>query len=1168
MNQRKYLLISMVLILGVVYALLTYSFIKRLEYNRIVEDFHDLTEERLDYLESTLKDTTKMMESVTAFFDTLPEVSRTQFRSFIFPQIVQHNAIFAFLWVPRVNDGERLYYEDTGNTLYPDFKLNILDMAGSLNTAPNKSEYYPMFYIEPLEGNENVVGLDISSHPSSFEALQKARDTGTLQTTPVIPLKSLGFKSPNTGILFYQPIYKAGAATHTFVHRRQHLQGFVVGILKMNSTLKHAFRELQEQMLANIRIVDDNAPEFHNVIYDSKTQESSAFSYEITHQHQLHIAGRTWTINFTSYRSFLDLNWLSLSIMLGILLITFLLVLYLINSIHSIIAETENLERVKADETLRESEEKYRVLFKLLPVGIMITSKDGRILETNQSSEKILKVSVAEQLRRKYFDWKIYDATGKLLALEQSPLWRALKQQELVDSQEIGIETPQGDVVWLSMSAVNIPIKNYGVAIAYVDITQRRSIEKALLRAKEAAEIANQAKSDFLANMSHEIRTPMNGVIGTTELLLNTPLNAQQHEYVHIIAQSTQSLLSLLHDILDFSKIEAGKLSLECNPFDFEMMLYDIAQLFNINAHRNKVEIFVQCPALTHLLIGDMGRIRQVLVNLVGNAVKFTPQGYILLQVSVFRVHTEQLHLQIEVTDTGIGIDPNYLEHIFEKFSQADTSTTRSFGGTGLGLSISRQLIELMGGHISVRSALEQGSTFSIELTLPLGDALPSLPQEIAFQQTPVLLIGCNALSQSILAQQLRDFGMPCDTLSSLQQAVVHVQTCKNLPAYWLIMINCLSLEEDIYHLAEQLKMLPIFNKSLRVLLSSSPETERQQDLKKVGFSALLLKPLSRKMLYEHLVKLHQAWLTEQTPAWIHLSHPHTLIKPVTELKKYRVLLVEDNETNRFVATDMLKVLGCVVDIANDGYEALEAVAHQKYAVIFMDNQMPKMDGLEATRRIRAQVSLNTHTPIIAVTANAMQGDAERCLEAGMNDYLAKPFSLKQLQSLLLKYVNATHLSTPESKPDTPDPTPPSNLSNLPEAVVSSEVNLNEVENIPRFEKRILQEMGLTNVKSLARIIELFLENTPLRVKALENQLAAVDSVEKWTEARLLFHSLKGSARLVGALRFGELAYAGEIAAKQHNSAVSVSLIPRLHEEFTQLKAEWDAIQWERFLEQ
>ncbi|AIE87125.1 response regulator [Fimbriimonas ginsengisoli] len=499
------------------------------------------------------------------------------------------------------------------------------------------------------------------------------------------------------------------------------------------------------------------------------------------------------------------------------------------------------------------------------------------------------------------------------------------------------------------------------------------------------AEAANRAKSEFLANMSHEIRTPMNGVIGMAELLMGTELQGRQREFARTIQHSADSLLTIINDILDFSKIEAGKLELEEVDFSLAEVVDEVGSLFSSDAHRKGLELLVALPTVLPIVRGDPGRLRQVLTNLVGNAVKFTEHGEVVIRVEQVQNADGRVRLTFSVEDTGVGIPPDRIDAIFHSFTQADGSTTRRFGGTGLGLTISRTLIDLMGGTISVTSELGRGSQFTVDVTLPTGHP-PQTSSQADISGLHVLVVDDNATNRRILEENLRAWNCLVTSFDSPLKALDYLAQ-PNRRECDLILTDYLMPDMDGVEFAQAVKDVPL------VLLSSAVDIRPQREWAAIGLVAWLAKPVRQAHLLRVLRQFRGHSLGQAEEA---------LLPPEHQPLNLRVLLAEDNEVNQLVAVGMLEELGCSVTIAETGLQAIDLSAEERFDVVLMDVQMPELDGLAATERIRERErSTGGHLPIIAMTASAMEGDRDTCIAAGMDDYISKPIAARTLRQRL-----------------------------------------------------------------------------------------------------------------------------------------------------------------------
>ncbi len=654
--------------------------------------------------------------------------------------------------------------------------------------------------------------------------------------------------------------------------------------------------------------------------------------------------------------------------------------------------------RKQAEKALRASEERFRAVSETAPDAIVTIDMEGRVCFWNRAAERTLGYSADEAMGKPIFEWlaperfrtkamrglRSFAANGRGLAIG--------KTLELAATRKDGIEIP----IELTADVMTVGQERYLLGILR-DITERKRIEANLVKAKEGAEAANRAKSEFLANMSHEIRTPMNGIIGMTDLALDTELNPEQSEYLHMVKGSADALLTLLNDILDFSKIEAGKLELDCVSFNPRKSLGDVMKTLAIRAQEKGVElIFDVDPDVPANVAGDPGRLRQVLVNLAGNAIKFTERGEIEVRLGTETPIAGGTTLLFSIRDTGIGIPADKQQKIFDAFSQADSSTTRKYGGSGLGLTISAQLVALMGGTLWVESEVEKGSTFYF--TAQVGQGAAELPpeslQEAELAGVPILVVDDNATNRRILEDSVTRWKMTptiVEGAAAAIQALRHARSSGGrLP---LVLTDAHMPGIDGFGLVEGIREDPLLSHAKIVMLTSGGERGDAERCRKLGVDAYLGKPFDRLELRDVLLHVLSGGSAQPEVGAL----PARYILP-EQGKSLRFLLAEDNIVNQRLIMRLLEKRGHSVVLAQNGREALEALEKQPYDVVLMDGLMPEMDGFEATRRIREQEKVSgAHIPILALTALAMEGDKKRCLAGGMDGYIAKPVQPENL---------------------------------------------------------------------------------------------------------------------------------------------------------------------------
>jgi two-component system, sensor histidine kinase and response regulator len=743
--------------------------------------------------------------------------------------------------------------------------------------------------------------------------------------------------------------------------------------------------------------------------------------------------------------------------------------------------------RTRAEHELEERKSFLNSLIENLPIAIVAIDDDDAVQMSNPAFETLFRYSRQAIVGQPLADL----VTNSEFRPELEANRKSLRQGKTV---HVVTQRTRSDGSLVDVEAYSVPLgaqgKFTGALLLYQDITERKLAEEAMRHAKEAAEAASNAKSEFLANMSHEIRTPMNGILGMTELTLETDLNPEQRDYLGMVKTSADSLLVLLNDILDFSKIEAGKLDLDLAPFPLRESLGETLKILGIRAHQKSLELAWQVAEdVPEYVVGDLGRLRQIVVNLIGNALKFTEHGEVFLLVEKVRDLPEEVELHFSVRDTGIGIAKEKQSEIFAPFTQADGSTTRLYGGTGLGLGIATRLVEMSRGKIWVESELGHGSTFHFTMHFGIADGKNrerKVPDPEILQNSGALIVDDNQTNRTILLQMLAEWGLRAEAVGGVRLALEALERARAAKQPFDLVITDLHMPEaDGFALVEDIRKNPRSTHLPVIMLSSGSLRGDRERCRDLAIAACLTKPVQPSELLDVLLNE----LTRAKP-----EHPEVIVspEPIAEQRPgLKVLLAEDNAVNRLLARRLLEKYGNTVIAVENGQEALEAIEREKPDLVIMDVQMPVMDGLEAIRTVRAKEQTSgLHLPIIALTAHAMKGDREKCLEAGADGYLTKPIRAAELFAALGR-IKTGNIA--------PDPPPAMAADSVTSSIAVLDL------------KEALHRMG--DQETLEELARLFLEECPKLMTQIRQSLAESDGIALERSA----HSLQGSSASLGA---------------------------------------------------
>ncbi len=951
------------------------------------------------------------LEGLAHFFEGSENVTNKEFQLYV-EHLTKIPEIQAWEWIPAVSAADKAHFEAEAHIAgLKDFTIWQKDALGQRMQATGREWYYPVFCVAPLAGNEKALGYDLGSESLRRAALEEAERTSLPTATD--PITLVQETENQKSLLIYQAVFNK--------EQPGGLRGFVMAILRMGTLLKSTGQDKPTLMGISL-LRGTGVPE--SLASDWATDSPPSTSLSFTRP--VMAFGKTFTVTAYAGPKFLNLHpahagWI---VAMTGLLLTAALVFVLV----MVLRRRLELERLVAVRTanLQESEKRFDQLAEQSRTITWEIDVDGLYTYVSHVVEEVIGYQPEELINKMHF-YDFFPEDKRELLKDRA--FEMLARKETFRDRENCMQTKTGNIIWVSTNGIPV-FDEHGGLTGYrgsnTDITERKQAEDRLVQyaaeieeknlviesARMKSEEANIAKSEFLANMSHEIRTPMNGVIGMTGLLLDTELDTEQRRYAEIVRSSGESLLGLINDILDFSKIEAKKLSLETLDFDLLSLLDDFATTLAIRVQEKGLELLCSIdPDVPSLLRGDPGRLRQILTNLMGNAIKFTHKGEVAVHTSLESETEETVLLRFVVRDTGVGIPEDKIGLLFNKFTQADASITRQYGGTGLGLAISKQLAELMGGEIGVKSKEGKGSEFwfTVHLDKQAVEAQPEALPHPDLEGVRILIVDDNATNCEILTKRLTSWGLrPSEVQNGPTALHALSEAHKEGDPFKLAVIDMQMPGMDGESLGRIIQADPRLAGIRMVMLTSLGLRGDAKRCAEIGFAAYLTKPVQHQELRE-VLSLALARPADGGLEGCTITTRHTVraILPQFEGRKARILLADDNITNQQVALGILRRLGLTADAVANGLEVLKSLESVPYNLVLMDVQMPEMDGLEATRQIRHPHSTvqNHDIPVIAMTAHAMAGDRERCLAVGMNDYITKPVSAHALSMALDKWL-------------------------------------------------------------------------------------------------------------------------------------------------------------------